>query len=107
MMQESFRLNRGALTFRVERLGRTEAILCENSSNCCFKRGYNWVFEEGIWSITACTVWKTFRSWADGLRAATLSLPTLASIYCATARFSSCTMTKAPLAVCMSKYLMR
>jgi len=62
-----------------ERLGRIEAILYENSGNCFFKqRGYNWVFEEGIWSITACTVWKKFTSWADGLRATTLSLRTLA-----------------------------
>lgn len=31
-----------------ERLGRIEAILHENSGNCCFKqRGYNWSFEQG------------------------------------------------------------
>ena len=54
-----------------ERLGRIETILHENSGNCCFKqRGYNWKFEQGIWSVTACTVCRKFTNWADTLQAA-------------------------------------
>jgi hypothetical protein len=54
-----------------ERLGRIQVILHENSGNCCFKqRGYNWSFEQGIWSVTACSVCKKFANWADALQAA-------------------------------------
>ncbi len=54
-----------------ERLGRIETLLHENSGNCCFKqRGYNWKFEQGVWSVRACTVCKRFTNWADALQAA-------------------------------------
>ena len=54
-----------------ERLGRIETILHENSGNCCFKQcGYNWSFEQGIWSVTACPVCKKFTNWADALQVA-------------------------------------
>ena len=54
-----------------ERLGRIETIVHENSGNCCFKqRGYNWKFEQGVWSVTACSVCKKFINWADALQAA-------------------------------------
>jgi len=54
-----------------ERIARVEAILHENSGNCCFKqRGYNWNFEQGSWSVRACTVCKKFTNWADALQAA-------------------------------------
>ena len=54
-----------------ERLGRIEAILHENSGNCCFKqRGYNWSFEQGTWLVRACPVCKRFTNWADALQAA-------------------------------------
>lgn len=51
--------------------GRIKTILHENSGNCCFKqRGYNWKFEQGVWSVTACTVCRKFTNWADALQAA-------------------------------------
>jgi hypothetical protein len=54
-----------------ERLGRIQTILHQNSGSCCFKqRGYNWKFEQGVWSVTACTACKKFTNWADALQAA-------------------------------------
>jgi len=45
--------------------------LHENSGNCCFKqRGYNWKFEQRVWSVKACPVCKKFTNWADALQAA-------------------------------------
>lgn len=54
-----------------ERLGRIQTILHQNSGSCCFKqRGYKWKFEQGVWSVTACTACKKFTNWADALQAA-------------------------------------
>jgi hypothetical protein len=54
-----------------DRLNRIETLLHENSGSCCFnQRGYNWKFEQGVWSVRACTVCKRFTNWADALQAA-------------------------------------
>ena len=52
-------------------LGRIEAILHENSGNCCFKqRGYNWQFEDGYWVVAVCRICTKFSTWAESLQAA-------------------------------------
>ena len=53
------------------RLARVEQLIHENSGNCCFKqRGYNWHFEDGVWTVAACEVCSKFNSWVAVLAAA-------------------------------------
>ena len=54
-----------------ERLGHIEAMLHENSGNCCFKqRGYNWSFKDGVWVVARCESCHQFETWTAALQAA-------------------------------------
>ena len=54
-----------------ERLGHIEAMLHENSGNCCSKqRGYNWSFKDGVWVVARCESCHQFETWTAALQVA-------------------------------------